>query len=111
MDFSIATWVALGALLAKVVDMLKWIRAGQINSFITQLVVWLAAIGLVALAASSDLAGGYAIPGTSITLAHLQFSTIVLVGLGLGSTVSVGVDLRKAIDSTDSAKTPPLLPE
>lgn len=110
MEFSVATWVALGSLLTKLVDTVKQIRAGNWNAVVTQVVVWAGAIGLVALAAASDLAGGFAIPGTSLTLANLKPSTVVLVGLALGSTVSVAVDVRKAIDTSDSAKTPQLLP-
>lgn len=106
MDF--VPLLVIGALLKKAVDFLKYLSAKDWNGVVTQVVVWLVGIGLVWLLSASDFANGVQIGG--LDLGNLNAASIVLVGLSLSSTASfVGQDLLKALDNSQTARTPELL--
>lgn len=103
--------IAILALGKKLVDLLKYVRAADWNASITQVVTWIAFVGILALAGAADVSSGIEVFAGQ-TLGSLDFASLVLAGLIYGSASSVVlVDFRKAIDRSDSAKTPPLLPE
>lgn len=101
--------VLIAALTSKAVDFLKYLRAGDSNGYLTQAVVWGAGIGASFLIAKSGLAGDVVIEQLSPKkLGDYNAWALVLLGLASGSLGSVLVDVRKAVDSSDSAKTPNL---
>lgn len=106
MDTFITGAGALG-LVKAVVDLLKYIRAKDHNGYITQLVVWLAGIGVVMLLKSSDFASTYEIG--NVLLSDANTGTTVLAGLGLGSAAMLVNDFKKAVDRSDSAAKPDLV--
>lgn len=106
MDF--VPLVALGALIWKVMDFLKAAKNKDWNVVLTQAIAWIAGIVcVVAFAASSNFGGDITVMG-DLTLSSLSVIEQVIIGMVLSSSVSVGFDLKKALDNSDSAKTPPL---
>ncbi len=103
----IALIVLIGALVAKFTDFLKFVRAGDVNASLTQLSAWAAGVAAVFLGSATDFAGTAQF--NRIALNDLNSASKVLLGLLATSLFSVVYDLKKAIDPTDSAKTPQLV--
>lgn len=99
--------VALIAIIWKVVDFIKYVTSRDTNAAVTQLSVWGSAIAVALLAREAEPFSTIGVLGT--TFGDLSTPAIVLFALGLGSTASGVVDLKKAIDGSDSAAVPPLL--
>jgi hypothetical protein len=93
----------------KFIDFLKGLLDGTDGrkASITQLVVWISGIAAVFLYAESQLGDTVTIGKT--TLDHADSATKLIVGLMIGSIASATVDVKKAIDNTDSSKQPPLI--
>lgn len=101
--------VVAAATIWKVVDFVKFAKARDVSSAATQILTWVAGIVMAFLLAKSDFAGGIDVSG--MALGDLNAYSVVLFGLGLGSTASGVVDYKKARDNTDSASVPSLIPE
>ncbi len=99
--------VVLGALVYKFTDFLKYLKAGDWNAVGTQAVVWAAGIAAVALFAHSGFAADIPVFG-DMTLATTAFAEQIIIGLSASSLFSTVYDAKKAVDGTDSAKTPSL---
>ncbi len=99
----------LGALVYKFVDFLKFVRVGDWNSAGTQFIAWVAGILAITLFANSDFATTIEIGDSS--LANLNFVSQVIIGLSATSLFSAFYDVKRAIDRSDSAKTPALITE
>lgn len=97
----------LGTLVWKVLDALKFLRNGDMNAFITQVASWAIGTGVLALAGASTVGGGIEVGGKAVS--SLNFADMVLLGSSVASFASVGFDVKKALDGSDSAKVPPLL--
>lgn len=106
MDF--APLLAAIALIWKIVDTVKYARARNVDAIVTQLGVWLAGVGVVLLLAATDFANGIEV--AEFSLDKLNIASLVLLGLTIGSSASVAVDVKKAIDNTDSAAVPSKAP-
>lgn len=100
--------VVAAATIWKVVDFVKFAKARDASSIATQIVTWVAGVSMAFLLAESDFGAGLDVAGHA--LANLNGASVVLFGLGLGSTASGVVDFKKARDNTDSAAVPSLLP-
>lgn len=96
------------AIIWKLVDVLRFISARDINAVVTQVSVWLSAFAVALLAREAEPFSTVGILGS--TFGDLDLAAVVLFALGLGSTASGVVDFKKALDGTDSAAVPPLLP-
>jgi Na+/proline symporter len=98
------------ALLWKVVDWLRMVRGwpGTRSGVVTQLLAWAGATVVVFLYGASDF-GTFEVPGTQLLLSDLGGWSKVILGLAIGSTASVAVDVKQAVDNTDTASKPPLL--
>lgn len=99
---------SLIALAWKIVDFAKFIRARDWNATATQAATWAAGIVVVLLAAEADVTAHLTIGDVALT--DVNTASRLLIGLSLLSLGSVGFDFKKAIDSSDSAHTPSLLP-
>lgn len=102
------TFAVMAALALKLVDFVKFLKNKDVNSVVTQLAVWGAGVLIVFLVAASDFAVGLTVGDLSLN--QLNWSSLVLVGLTLGSTGSVAFDFKKSFDNTDSSKIETLLP-
>lgn len=95
------------ALVTALVNCAKYVKNGDTNGWLTQVLVWIAGIAVVLLLRESDFAGTFTL-GT-MTLDHANTATAILAGLGLGSTAMLTNDLKKAVDRSDSAAKPDLV--
>lgn len=105
---TIAILAALAFAVNKTVSVLKAIGKDR-NAVVTQVLVWGVGIGALFLAAQAQFTEGLIIPGIGIALGSLNGYSIVMAGWMLGSSGSFAFDLKKAIDSSDSAAEPALL--
>lgn len=102
------TLVILGTLAGKFVDWVKFIQAKDWNATITQLAVWGAGVAVILLGANADAFEALMLPGFDRPIGDMNFYSLMLIGLSLTSLISFAYDFKKAIDGTDSAKTPHL---
>lgn len=107
METFITTAGALGFVKA-VVDLVKYVRAGNVNGWVTQLAVWAAGIIVVVLLSHSDF--GDTVTVGNVTLDLASGATLILAGLGLGSAAMLANEFKSAIDSSDTAAKPELVP-
>ena len=96
----------LAALVLTFVNFLKYLVNKQWNGAVTQLISWVSGVVGVVLVASTDWAEGINVGDKS--LATLNGSSLVFVGLCLASTAGVLTEFKKAFDANDSAKKPDL---
>jgi hypothetical protein len=101
--------VAMGILILKLIDFLRYLRAGDMNGVLTQLATWLAGVIVVLLVAQTSWADGIGVGDQS--LATLGFWSLVFYGLSVGSGASLVKDTQKAVDNTNSAAIPTLVPD
>lgn len=99
--------VAAVALLWKGVDFVKYLSARDKNAVVTQLATWASGFGVTNLLAHSDFADTLELGGKM--LGSMGWPSLMLIGLSMGSTASGAFDIKKALDNSDSAKTPDLL--
>jgi uncharacterized membrane protein len=101
--------IALAALVKKVVDFLKFITNRDVNGIVTQLVAWAAGVLALLLAAQTDWADGIKIGDMS--LATLNFWSLLFVGLSVSSFGSVaGYDIPRKLDRTTPTPDHKLIP-
>lgn len=100
--------VAMAALTLKVVDFLRYLRAADINGVMTQLTAWVAGVAVVLLVAQTDWADGIAVG--DMNLHTLGFWSLLFYGLSAGSGASFVKDTLKAVDNSNSAAIPTLVP-
>lgn len=102
MDF--VPLAAAVALIWKVVDFARYLRAKDVDSSLTQAVVWAVGTAVTFLLAGTNWAGSIVLGDVALGL--MSWQSLLLVGLSLGSTASALVDFKTAIDNTDSAVVP-----
>lgn len=100
--------VAMAALTLKLIDFLRYVRAADVNGITTQLASWIAGVVVVLLVAQTDWADGITIG--DMNLHTLGFWSLVFYGVSAGSAASLGKDTLKAVDNTNSAVIPVLVP-
>jgi hypothetical protein len=100
--------IAMAALILKLIDFLRYLRAADVNGICTQLAVWVAGVVVVLLVAQTDWADGIAVGDQN--LHTLSFWSLVFFGLSVGSGASFAKDISKAVDNTNSAAIPTLVP-
>ena len=106
---NIAALAALAALVYTLINFLKYLTNREWSAAITVLVVWIAGIFAITLAAHTDFAGTITIIDDK-PLDVLNAWSLLFTGLIVGSLGTVGYDAKRAIDGSDSSKTPPLVP-
>lgn len=100
--------VAMVALIIKVIDFLRYARARDINGVFTQASTWVAGVIVLLLVSQTEWAAHMDIGG--FALSRLGFWSQVFYGLSAASLASVAKDTLKAVDNTNSAQIPTLLP-
>lgn len=99
--------VAMGLLIVQVINFLKYLRAGDINGWFTTLVAWVSGVCAVLLVAQTDFADGISIGDQA--LSTLNFASLIFVGMTVASLGGYAVEIKKAIDQSDSAAKPDLV--
>lgn len=100
--------VAMLALVLKVVDFLRYAKARDYNGVLTQLITWVAGVVVLLLVAQTSWSAMIGVAG--VPLGKLGFWSLVFAGLTISSGASLVNDYRKAIDNSNSAAIPTLLP-
>lgn len=103
--------VVFSALVWKVIDFTRHLAnfAQEKSAVATQLLAWIAGVLAVVVGAHAGATEAITLPGTTDALGNLDGWSQVLVGLLLASTASAAVDVKQAIDGTDSNVKPPLI--
>lgn len=99
--------VQMAVLVFAIINFLKAVRNKDTNASITQVIVWVAGVAVVFLAAQTDFADGIVIGDQLLT--QLNAWSLLFIGLTIASLASFGVEIKKALDGSDSAATKPLI--
>lgn len=109
MDLTISV-ALLAALIWKLGDLSKLVSNKDWNGLATQLWIYVLGIIVLLVAGNANAFEGLVVPGMTEPLGTLDNLSLVIIGLCIASFGSTAFDFKKALDSSDSAKTPPLLP-
>jgi hypothetical protein len=90
----------LAALAKKVVDFVRQLRGRDTSAVLTQLLAWASGIAVVVIGANVDVASGIEIANQSLD--QLSVWSQVVLGTVIGSLGSVGKDVLKALDNSQS---------
>jgi len=100
--------VAMAALTLKLMDFVRYLKAGDSNGVITQFAAWVIGVVVTVLVAQTDWADGISVG--DMTLGTINIWSLIFVGLAAGSTASVVKDVGyKALDNNNTAAIPTLL--
>lgn len=98
----------MSALVVVVINFLRYARGRDLDGALTIAIAWVAGVVVVAIAAQSDFAVSIEFGGR--TLDTMNFASQIFAGMSLASLGSFAVDVKKAIDSSDTAVKPSLIP-
>lgn len=106
----LAGTVGLAALVWKLTDFLRLVvnLSTERSAVLTQLSAWAAGVGAVWLYGASQFGGSVVVEGLAISA--MSGPTKVLVGITIASLGSALVDVKQAVDGSDSSTKPPLAP-
>lgn len=106
----IAPLLLLTTVLWKVIDFLRLVANFKTNrsAVVTMATAFVGGVFAVVLASHASLFDHFDVNG--LTLTQLDVGSQIFLGLGIASLAGVGVDIKAAIDGSDSAAKPPLLP-
>lgn len=94
----------------KTVSVIKGVRARDWNLVFTQVVVWAVGVAALFLIGAANQFQGLVVPGFAQPLSDFDAWSKVALGWILGGSGSFVFDFKKAIDNTDNAREPSLLP-
>lgn len=105
------TVIVFTALVWKVIDFFRLLFNfnTQRSAVITQVTAWVGGVVLVIVAAHASVTSSLVLPGADEALKTVDFASQVLLGLLIASVASAAVDIKQAIDGTDTSVKPPLL--
>lgn len=98
----------LAALAKKIVDFVRQLRGRDTSAILTQLLAWASGIAVVVIGANVDVASGVEIANQSLD--QLSIWSQIVLGTVIGSLGSVGKDVLKALDNSQTEATPKLVP-
>jgi ABC-type branched-subunit amino acid transport system permease subunit len=96
-----------GALILKLVDFAKYVRHGDANGIVTIVAGWV--IGFVAIKLTLATDWSDEIKFGTESLKDLNFGSQLVLAVVATSVAGLLYDVKKAVDNTDSASTPPLI--
>jgi hypothetical protein len=102
------TFLAALAAIWKVLDLVKFAKAKDVNGALTLLCAMGLGIAAAFLFAQADIADGWDV-GTTMPLSQLDGASLVILGLLWGSGASALVSFKQARDNADSATVPKLV--
>jgi ABC-type branched-subunit amino acid transport system permease subunit len=104
---AVAATFIFGALVLKLVDFLKYLKNGDSNGIVTLLLGWAAGVAAVQIISWTQWNDEIKIGDE--TLNSLSFASQIVLGFVATSVAAVVYDFKKAVDNSDSAKTPNLV--
>lgn len=99
--------LAMALLVVSIINLVKYVRARDVNGIVTTLSVWLAGVAVVFLVAASDFGDGIVIAGAP--LSAYNAASQLFIGLTLSSVAQFANEIRGAIDNHDSTTKPELV--
>lgn len=87
----------------KITSVIKSAKNKEWNTVITQVIVWLVAVAIIALVGHAFITTDLQAPGLNVTFGQLDAASILLYGLMVGSSGSFLFDFKKAFDNSDNA--------
>lgn len=99
--------LAMALLVIAIINLIKFVRAGDVNGIVTTLSVWVAGVLVILLVGETDFADGVDIAGR--TLAEYNLWSKVFIGLTISSVAQFANDIRGAIDNTVTTAKPHLV--
>jgi hypothetical protein len=106
-SMSFTPLVAVGTLVFTFVNFLTYLFSKNWNGVLTQLIAWAAGVAGIFIASATQYASQ--VKFGSQTLSGMNPGTKIFLGLIATSLLSTVNEIKKAIDSNDSAKKAPLL--
>ena len=105
------TVVLFATLVLKVVDFLRLLAnlRTNVSAVVTQLCAWGGGILLVYIGTVATVTKGVVLPGVDQPLGALNAGSIILVGMLASSLASTIVDVKQALDSSDTSMKPSLV--
>jgi len=100
----------IGALAYKLVDFVKFLTNRDKNALITQAAAWIIGILVVVMSSLSNIFEGFVLPGMTTAINDLDVFSLVIIGMSLQSVMGITFDFKKAIDGSDSAVVPTIIP-
>lgn len=104
----IAPAVLIGALIYSLLSLVKYARAADWNGVVTIITGYAIGVGVIFAASAAPSIGTFKFGDKAIV--DMAFGDKLFFGLLATSLFSVVHDVKKAIDGSDSARTPSLLP-
>lgn len=99
---------ALVALVKKLLDVVKYLRAGDLNGWVTIVASMVVGVLAVLLVAQTDFASAVDFGGVNLGTAN--FWTLVFVGVTTAASAGLATDTLKSIDQKQTSRVPSLLP-
>lgn len=99
---------AMGTIVFCLMNFLKSLTSKNFKAAVTQVIAWISGVITVALAAHTDYASGVSFG--DLSLEKLNGPSQIFLGLIASSILGTVHEIKKAIDTSDSAKQPPLIP-
>jgi uncharacterized membrane protein (DUF441 family) len=99
--------LAMALLVVAIINLVKFVRAGDTNGIVTTISVWVAGVLVILLVGETDFADGIDIAGQ--TLADYNIWSKVFIGLTISSVAQFANDIRGAIDNTTTTAKPHLV--
>ena len=92
------------AMVAMLIDVVRSARGGDWNGVVTPVTAFVAGVFVAWLLSESDFASTVVIGDTGLTLADLNFASLVLFGFAFAAFAAKGVDLISAIAKRPNVK-------
>lgn len=92
------------AMVAMLIDVVRSARGGDWNGVVTPITAFVAGVFVAWLLSESDFAATVKIGDTGLTLADLNFASLVLFGFAFAAFAAKGVDLISAIAKRPNVK-------
>jgi len=92
------------AMVAMLIDVLRSLKGKDWNGVVTPLFAFVAGVLVAWLLSESNFASTISIGDTGLTLADLNFASLIIFGFAFSSIAAKGVDLISAIANRPNAK-------
>lgn len=100
--------LAMLTLVIAIINLVKYVRVQDVNGIVTTLAVWIAGVIVVMLVGQTDFALGISIADRPMS--EYNNWSLLFMGLTIASMAQFANEVKTAIDRTDSAIKPALVP-
>lgn len=90
-------------------NLIRYVRAKDVNGVLAIVLAWLAGLGVAEWAAHASITSGLVLITDAPPIGKLDFGSLCLLALGIGSAAPAIADFFKSRDFNDSAAKPKLV--